>query len=86
MYGNQKQMMIEKNFDNIIKTLEKTYKSNKKITLSFKRRTDSHDLIIHFTLKKSTNFNVLTTSITFCITLDKSYPESVPYVTIITNV
>jgi len=73
-------------FDQIIKEIEKTYKSNKNIYFSFKKRLDFSDLIIKITYKRRTNLNFLNSQITFYIEIDKNFPNSIPFIKMISNV
>ena len=73
-------------FDQIIKDIQKNYKSNNNIFISFKKRFEFNDLIIKITFKKKTSLNILNCLLTFNIEVDKSFPNSIPNVKIISNV
>ena len=73
-------------FDQIIKEIQKTYKTNNNLIFAFKKRLDFNDLTIKLTYKKKTILNSSNSALTFYIEIDKIFPNSVPIVKLVTNV
>jgi hypothetical protein len=73
-------------FDQIISDIQKNFKNDKAINFIFKKRFLNKDLLIKIMFKPNTKYNPFDTILSFNIELDKDFPESIPYVSMVSNV
>ncbi len=73
-------------FDQIIKEIQKVYKNNNDLSISFKKRMEFSDLIIKINYKKKTSLNFFNSAMSFIIEVDKYFPDSIPVVKMTSNV